>query len=155
MSGEDHGVRTRRTAPGLPVLSMDVRRMLDIHAWQPVRTSFSYDPDAPLTVTVQFAVDGGPRVTWRIGRDLLYQGLFSPSGLDDVRIRPAHLENRGTAFLRLASRDMAALFELPVPPLEAWLEHTYELVPAGKETDRLGWDDFVANVLDTSHSSPS
>jgi hypothetical protein len=98
-------------------------------------------------VNVEFHVESGPRVLWRIGRDLLYQGLFSMSGLGDVQIWPMHLDERGTALLKLRARDTAALFELPVPELEEWLDHTYELVPPGRESADADWDAITTRLL--------
>lgn len=42
---------------------------------------------------------------------------------------------------------MAALFELPVPPLAEWLERTYELVPVGTELTELDWNTAAAALL--------
>ncbi|MYW62522.1 SsgA family sporulation/cell division regulator [Streptomyces sp. SID8379] len=122
--------------------------MLGISARQAVKAEFRFDPGSPLIVCVEFLVAGGPRVLWRIGRDLLQQGLHSVSGLGDVQMWPAHPEaDVATARLRLASGDMAALFELPVSPLAEWLEHTYELVPAGAELSEMDWDSATADLL--------
>ncbi|MFD7900596.1 SsgA family sporulation/cell division regulator [Streptomyces sp. NPDC059568] len=60
---------------------------------------------------------------------------------------PSKPENRATAWLQLGSGDMAALFELPMPPLSEWLEHTYELVPAGHELSGVNWDVTAADLL--------
>ncbi|MFG2356899.1 SsgA family sporulation/cell division regulator [Streptomyces sp. NPDC048521] len=148
MSGYQPGVQASRTAPhGRPQLTLDIERVLDVSARQAIRAEFRYDPELPLVVCVEFLVEGGPRVLWRIGRDLLQQGLYSMSGLGDVQIWPVNLEERATARLQLVSRDMAALFELPVPPLAEWLEHTYELVPAGHELAGVDWDVTTADLL--------
>jgi hypothetical protein len=142
------GGQARRTAPhDLPELILDIERVLDVSARQPIRAEFRFDPEAPLVVCVELVVEGGPRVLWRIGRDLLQQGLYSVSGLGDVQIWPSHSEDRATARLQLASRDMAALFELPVSPLADWLEYTYELVPAGHELTEIDWDVATADLL--------
>ncbi|MFJ6073960.1 SsgA family sporulation/cell division regulator [Streptomyces sp. NPDC093065] len=148
MSGDRPGVRARRTAPReLPPLSLDIHRMLDAFARHTVQAEFRFDTGAPLVVSVTFLVEGTPCITWRIGRDLLYQGLFWLSGLGDVQVWPAHLDERATAWLRLESYDLTALFEVPVPPLAEWLERSYELVPAGAEMDGLDWDDVIAGLL--------
>ncbi|MGW1627258.1 SsgA family sporulation/cell division regulator [Streptomyces sp. NPDC002172] len=130
-----------------PELILDIERVLDVSARQPIRAEFRFDPESPLVVCVEFLIEGGPRVLWRIGRDLLQQGLYSVSGLGDVQIWPSHPEDRATALLQLASRDMAALFELPVPPLAEWLEYTYRLVPAGRELAELDWDVATEDLL--------
>ncbi|MGW1161147.1 SsgA family sporulation/cell division regulator [Streptomyces sp. NPDC002519] len=74
--------------------------------------------------------------------------------LGDVQIWPSHPEDRATALLQLASRDMAALFELPVPPLSEWLEYTYELVPAGHELAEVDWDVATADLLQGPRAQP-
>ncbi|MFF7094461.1 SsgA family sporulation/cell division regulator [Streptomyces rubradiris] len=148
MSGDQPGVQDRRTAPHpRRRLTLDIERVLDVSARQAVRAEFRYDPALPLTVSVELCVEGGPRVLWRIGRDLLRQGLYTMSGLGDVQMWPSSLEGGATARLQLASGDMAALFELPIPPLAAWLEHTYALVPAGQELAGVDWDVTTTDLL--------
>ncbi|MFJ5035225.1 SsgA family sporulation/cell division regulator [Streptomyces sp. NPDC088560] len=148
MSGNRPEVQARRTGRyDSPVLILEIERVLDVSARQSVRAEFRFDPESPLVVCVELLIEGGLRVMWRIGRDLLQQGLYSVSGLSDVQIWPSHSEDRATALLQLASRDMAALFELPVPPLAEWLEYTYELVPAGHELAEIDWDGATADLL--------
>ncbi|WP_030684632.1 SsgA family sporulation/cell division regulator [Streptomyces sp. NRRL B-1347] len=155
MSGHPPGVPACRTArPGLPQLTLDVERVLGVRDRRRVRAAFDFAPEAPLTVCAEFGVEGGPRVVWRIGRDLLRQGLRTRSGTGDVQIWPSREENRATAWLQLASGDMAALFELPAPPLAEWLEHTYQLVPAGQELSEVDWAATTAELL-TGPRAPS
>jgi hypothetical protein len=130
------------------VLSLEIHQMLGMFEWQTIRADFAYDPDAPLVVGVTFFDQGGRRVTWSIGRDLLQQGLHSMSGIGDIQVWPSLLAEQATAWLQLFPGDVAALFELPVAPLATWLEHTYQVVPAGTEMNRLSLDDFVAGLLD-------
>ncbi|MFF4761312.1 SsgA family sporulation/cell division regulator [Streptomyces sp. NPDC001292] len=148
MSDNQPGVQAPRTSPyGTPELILDIERVLDVSVRQAIRAEFRFDPESPLIVCVEFLIKGGPRVLWRIGRDLLQQGLHSVSGLGDVQIWPTHPEERATARLQLTSGDMAALFELPVPPLAEWLEYTYDLVPAGQELAEIDWDVASAHLL--------
>lgn len=148
MSGNGPDAQARRAGSndGLE-LTLDIERVLDVRVRQPVRAHFRFDPQSPLAVGVEFLVAGGPRVAWRIGRDLLRQGLHSVSGLGDVQVWPSHPDVGATARLRLASRDMAALFELPAPALAAWLDRTYELVPAGHELAGIDWDAATTDLL--------
>ncbi|MFB7504639.1 SsgA family sporulation/cell division regulator [Streptomyces broussonetiae] len=148
MSGNQPAVQAGRTgAQDRLRLTLDIERVLDVCARQAIRAEFRFGPESPLAVDVEFLVAGGPRVLWRIGRDLLRQGLYSMSGLGDVQMWPVDLEERATARLRLASRDMAALFELPVSPLAEWLDYTYELVPAGHELAEVDWNVATADLL--------
>lgn len=148
MSGNQPDVQARSTnAYDSSVLTLGIERVLHVSARQPVTAEFRFTPESPLAVSVEFRIAGGPRVMWRIGRDLLQQGLYSMSGLGDVQIWPSHPEDRATVLLQLASGDMAALFELPVPPLAEWLEHTYEIVPAGRELAEVDWDAATTHLL--------
>ncbi|MGW0812858.1 SsgA family sporulation/cell division regulator [Streptomyces viridiviolaceus] len=138
----------RHAAPnGSLVLRLDIERVLGVCARQAVGAEFRFSPEAPWSVSVELLVEDGPCVRWRIGRELLHQGLHSMSGLGDVQMWPSHLEERATSWLQLCSGDMAALFELPVPPLADWLERTYELVPAGRELAGVDWDVATAGLL--------
>jgi hypothetical protein len=147
MSSNQPGVQARPAPHGRPELILDIERVLGVAARQAIRAEFRFDPGTPLVVSVELLIEGGPRVLWRIGRDLLQQGLYSVSGLGDVQMWPARSEDPATAWLQLASQDMAALFELPVPPLEEWLEYTYELVPAGRELAAIDWEVATADLL--------
>ncbi|MFF0478826.1 SsgA family sporulation/cell division regulator [Streptomyces sp. NPDC004284] len=121
--------------------------MLTIATRQDVRAEFRFAPGTPWAVSVRFVVEGGPSVQWRIGRDLLQQGLYSMSGLGSIQIWPSGLEERTTAWLQLTSGNVAALFELPVPPLAKWLECTYRLVPAGAELAEVDWNTAATELL--------
>ncbi len=144
----DHLDVQRHAAPnGSLVLSLDIERVLGVSARQTVGAEFRFSPEAPWCVSVGLVVEDGPCVRWRIGRELLQQGLHSMSGLGDVQMWPSHLEERATSWLKLCSGDMAALFELPVPPLADWLQRTYALVPAGRELAGVDWDVATAGLL--------
>ncbi|MFH8625969.1 SsgA family sporulation/cell division regulator [Streptomyces vietnamensis] len=128
-------------------LTLNIERVLTLATRQAVRAEFRFEPDSPWAVSARFVVEGGPSAHWRIGRDLLQQGLYSMSGLGSIQIWPSGMEERTTAWLRLASGDMAALFELPVPPLAKWLECTYRLVPAGAELAEVDWNTAATALL--------
>ncbi|WP_399896108.1 SsgA family sporulation/cell division regulator [Streptomyces sp. BBFR51] len=131
-----------------PSLFLGIHRVLDGFVRHPMSAEFRFDPDFPLIVTLKLMVEQGSSVTWRISRELLHKGLHSVSGSGDVRVWPARSGDRVTAWLLLDARDMSALFELPVSPLESWLEDTYRITPPESEMDALDWDAFIAEVLD-------
>ncbi len=135
-------------------LSLDIERVLSLSARQPIRAEFRFSPEAPLVVCVEFLVQGGTRVLWRIGRDLLRQGLRSASGFGDVRMWPSQSREPVTAWLQLTARDTAALFEIPARPLAEWLEYTYELVPAGRELATIDWAATSEDLLRSPKAQP-
>ncbi|SEE57978.1 SsgA family sporulation/cell division regulator [Streptomyces sp. TLI_105] len=148
MSGERSGVQARRSTVDSPLqLTLNIERVLTLAIRQAVRADFRFDPDSPWAVSVRLVVEDGPSVEWRIGRDLLQQGLYSMSGLGSIQMWPSGAEEQSTAWLRLTSGSMAALFELPVPPLADWLESTYELVPVGAELTEIDWTTASAALL--------
>ncbi|MER7705152.1 SsgA family sporulation/cell division regulator [Kitasatospora sp. NPDC097605] len=128
-----------------PALTLEIERVLGVGARQAVGAEFRYDPVLPLVVTAQFTVPGGPHARWHLGRDLLHSGLRAPSGHGAVRLRPS--PDRSKAWLRLLATDTAALFELPAAPLATWLDHTYTLVPAGRELATVDWDATTTALL--------
>ncbi|PKV89963.1 SsgA family sporulation/cell division regulator [Streptomyces sp. TLI_146] len=148
MSAHPAGVQPGRTTPhARPRLTLAIERVLGVSARQAVSAVFGFDLASPLVVSTEFTVEGGPCARWHIGRDLLRQGLYARSGLGAVQIWPSHPGDRTTARLQLVSGDMAALFELPTPPLAQWLEHTYRLVPAGDELCGVDWSATAADLL--------
>ncbi|MFJ7497332.1 SsgA family sporulation/cell division regulator [Streptomyces sp. NPDC097727] len=130
------------------MLRLDVRRVLDGVPWWPVRAEFRFDVGSPMVVSVTLTPWHGAGVTWRIGRDLLYQGLYAESGEGDVQAWPMRSEEGDTAWLLLESGSNGAVFELPAPLLGSWLEATYERVSVEEETADLDWDVFLDGPLD-------
>lgn len=148
MHRDQSRLRARQTAPEYhPSLLLDIDQMLDEFTRQPLRARFRFDPDMPAVVTVEFMTERGPSLTWRLGRELLHQGLTSMSGTGDVRMWPAIPAERATAWLLLESQEVEALFELPITPLAQWLDGTYRITPADAEMNGLNWDDFLMELL--------
>ncbi|MGW3496334.1 SsgA family sporulation/cell division regulator [Streptomyces sp. NPDC001020] len=149
MNGEQSGLRVRQTAPEEPpALSLAIRRVLNGVPRQPVRADFRFDPGTPMIVSVTFAPWRGPSVTWRIGRELLYRGLYEESGEGDVQVWPMQCDEGEAAWLLLESKGASAVFELPVAPVAEWLEATYHIVTAEAEAEALDWDAFITELLD-------
>lgn len=151
MNSDEAGIGPGRVAGSapqeLPPLCLWVRQVLDGVPRVPVRTEFEFDARSPMVVSVTFTQWHGARVTWRIGRELLYQGLYEDSGEGDVQAWPTPSGEEDTAWLLLESGDDSAVFELPVPLLAPWLEATYERVTAQEEAGTLDWDAFLDDLL--------
>lgn len=150
MDGHRPDAQASRETPSNPLcLSLGIHWMLDGFVRHPMNAEFRFDPDCPLVVALTLAGEQGASVTWHISRELLHKGLRSVSGSGDVRVWPAGADDGASAWLLLDGRNMRALFDLPVPPLEDWLEHTYRVTPPEAETDGLDWDAFITELLDT------
>lgn len=129
-------------------LSLQIFRIVWDSQRSPLRAEFRFDRNDPLIVSVTFRPEIGPPVTWKIGRDLLHDGLLAPTGTGDVRIWPRISEGRPMLRLRLERCGMGVLFELDLHRVEDWLFETYDLVPPGEELTGLDWDALVGNPLD-------
>lgn len=107
----------------------------------PVETELIYQAEDPFAVTMRFHA-GGAVATWIMGRDLLAEGMTSPAGRGDVRVRPLAAR---TLVLELISDRHVTVFRLPSGTLRKFLDATYRLVPPGAE--RFDADAFLNAVL--------
>ncbi|SEF25926.1 Streptomyces sporulation and cell division protein, SsgA [Amycolatopsis pretoriensis] len=103
---------------------------------RPVPAELEYDTRDPYAVAV--VLHAGPSaVRWLFGRDLLADGLLARCGDGDVRVGPAG--DPALVVVELTSPDGAAVLEAPAKEIAAFLDRTYDVVPAGSESD---WFDF-------------
>ena len=103
---------------------------------RPVPAELEYDTRDPYAVAVVLHA-GANAVRWLFGRDLLADGLLARCGDGDVRIGPAG--DPALVVVELTSPDGAAVLEAPAKEVAAFLDRTYDVVPAGSESD---WFDF-------------
>lgn len=112
---------------------------------RPVPAELEYDTRDPYAVAVVLHA-GASAVRWLFGRDLLADGLLAHCGDGDVRIGPA--ADPALVVVELASPDGAAVLEAPAKEIAAFLDRTYETVPAGSESD---WFDFDTELEKLSY----
>lgn len=122
--------------------------MVDEFTRQPMRAKFSFDPDMPAVITVEFLAERGPSLIWHIGRGLLHLGLSAMSGSGDVRMWPTLPGEQPSSWLLLESQEVEALFEVPTTALGEWLDATYRVASSMTEMDGLDWDAFLGELLD-------
>jgi hypothetical protein len=96
---------------------------------EPMNVDIQYRSDDPHAVTLRFHTQD-QESTWLVGRELLSEGLLSPAGIGDVRLRPHHGD---VLVLELFTEDSHAVFHLSSDELHRFLESTYAVVPAGRE----------------------
>ena len=108
---------------------------------EPMNVDFHYRSDDPHAVTLRFDTRD-QESTWLVGRELLSDGLLSPAGLGDVRLRPHHGD---VLVLELFTEDSHAVFHLSADELGRFLDSTYAVVPAGQEV--LDFDLLLKDLL--------
>lgn len=102
---------------------------------------FGFETAAPFSVRLDLMTPYAPHITWVIGRDLLTTGTGELSGDADVKVWPSRRhDDTPFLYLRLERADALATFITELAPIQEWLTRTYELVPAGGESDLVDWN---------------
>ncbi|MER6520085.1 SsgA family sporulation/cell division regulator [Streptomyces sp. NPDC001553] len=130
-----------------PGLELKIRMSLmadpDSHVWVPAR--LYYNKTDPYAVQFSFDVTPDHVVQWTFARELLDQGLTAPSGIGDVKIAPIDQNRRFS--IELESPAGYACLGGPAASVKAWLNKTFEVVPAGRESESVDIDSFLDELL--------
>ncbi|WP_228977158.1 SsgA family sporulation/cell division regulator [Streptomyces sp. DH12] len=126
---------------------LELRLVLSPDRSVPVPARLTYRAADPYAVHIAFHIGSEQPVYWTFARELLVEGVFRPCGDGDVRIWPSKAESGGVVLMALSSPDGEALLETPTAQVTAWLEHTLRAVPPGTESERLGLDEELAELL--------
>jgi hypothetical protein len=126
---------------------MELKLILSPERSVAVPARLSYFSDDPYAVHITFHIGSEQPVSWTFARDLLVEGVFRPCGHGDVRVWPTKAAGRSVVLMALSSPGGDALLEAPAAQVSAWVERTLRVVPPGREADRLGIDDILAELL--------
>jgi hypothetical protein len=99
----------------------------------PVVTRWVYRTDDPFAVTVEIQTRGNRFVDWVLARDLLVEGLHTPAGIGDVRVRPANMGEWEVTLVEICSPDGHAVLEVDRDLLRQFVRATIDSVPIGCE----------------------
>ena len=111
----------------------------------PLVASLYYSGSDPYAVRMAFHVGTDEPVEWIFARDLLASGIRSRQGEGDVKVwpsaklcaepdRPAAGPECTVLNIELSSPFGQAHFEAPAQAMAAFLQRTYQIVPAGQES---------------------
>ncbi|SCK20526.1 SsgA family sporulation/cell division regulator [Streptomyces sp. WMMB 322] len=131
---------------------LEIRLVLSPEHSLPVQARLTYLAEDPYAAHIAFHVGAGAPVTWTFARELLVEGVFRPCGEGDVRVWPAKVQGRDVICVALSSPDGDALLETPSGAVSDWLERTLRAVPAGSESEVLGVDAGLAELLRAGHA---
>jgi hypothetical protein len=101
----------------------------------PLLATLEYAADDPYAIRVAFHVGDDDPVEWIFARELLTVGVVRRVGDGDVQVWPTDEVGDGALNLSLSSPFGTAHFEAPLAPLTDFLNRTYEIVAAGRESD--------------------
>lgn len=112
----------------------------------PVLAELCYEPADPYAVHATFWLDGEP-TTWVFGRDLLADGLVTPSGEGDVGVWPSQSAGRPVVCLSLSSPSGHGLLEADLDDVAGFVGDMYAAVPSGEESRHLPLDAAIDWLL--------
>lgn len=113
----------------------------------PLLASLEYAADDPYAVRMAFYVGNDEPVEWIFARELLTVGIVRRVGDGDVQVWPTGAEDDPTLNIALSSPFGNAHFEAPLSPLAEFLHRTYEIVPAGRESEFTDLSAELENLL--------
>jgi len=108
---------------------------------------FGYDPADPYAVTVTFRTEYGD-VAWTFARELLVDGLTTPTGDGDVHVWPClDADGSPVVMVELVSDDGELMAQAPLWTVQRFVSRTLAAVPVGTEGDRMDLDGVVDRLL--------
>ena len=117
----------------------------------PLMASLFYSREDPYAIRIAFHVGLDEPVEWIFARDLLAMGIEGREGLGDVQVWPSAGTEGGepgsVLNLELSSPFGQAHFEAPAGAMSAFLQRTYQIVPAGKESDFVNIESELNDLL--------
>lgn len=128
----------------------------------PLVASMYYSGSDPYAVRMAFHVGTDEPVEWIFARDLLAAGVESRQGEGDVQVWPSAVSAAETGELdvigapespgkvlniELSSPFGQAHFEAPAEAMSAFLQRTYQIVPAGQESRHIDIETELNDLL--------
>ena len=113
----------------------------------PVEAELVYDPEDPYAVAVVFHTGQG-RVEWMFARDLLADGLLTPSGEGDILVRPA-ADDPERVLVELNAPTGFAILSAVAEEVAEFLDQTYDVVQPGEEDLWIDFDRELQKLVST------
>jgi hypothetical protein len=142
---------------------MGLRLVVPQQTIVPLVASLYYSGRDPYAVRMAFHVGTDDPVEWIFARDLLAAGINSRQGEGDVQvwpseqscadtegldvIGPADTEGGAVLNIELSSPFGRAHFEAPSGAISAFLDRTYQIVPADQESDFIDIETELNDLL--------
>ncbi len=117
------------------------------HGAVPLVASLYYTAGDPYAVRMAFHVGTDDPVEWIFSRDLLTAGLGGPAGEGDVQVWPGEDHGIGVLNIALSSPFGQAHFECPMISIAEFLNRTFGVIAAGRESDFIDVDGELDELL--------
>jgi hypothetical protein len=133
----------------------------------PLVASMYYSGTDPYAVRMAFHVGTDEPVEWIFARDLLAAGIETRQGEGDVQVWPSAKSCAEDEGMEVTGPDLGAIlnielsspfgqahFEAPADAMAAFLRRTYQIVPAGNESDFINIEAELNNLLRNASDLP-
>lgn len=162
------------TISGTVSAELDLRLVGAEQRIVPLVASLHYSGSDPYAIRMAFHVGPEDPVEWIFARELFADGMTTPEGNGDVKVWPSVAESEdtesedagkdagndpgddagGTARgplsvlnIKLCSPFGEAHFEAPIEAIASFLDHTYAIVPMGRESAVIDIDGELSSLL--------
>lgn len=132
--------------PTAVTADIPLRMVVDIDRTVDVPCTLDYRAEEPFAVRATFRT-GVADIEWSFARDLLAEGMTRPSGEGDIVIWPETGHRTQLVLMALNSPSGQAVLEADREVVAAFLNRTYDLVPAGTESVELDIDRWISQIL--------
>lgn len=112
----------------------------------PVVTRWTYRADDPFAVSFAVRTRSDSWVEWLVARDLVVEGLVTPSGIGDIRMSPQHVQGYDIVEIEIRSADGRAILEVDRDLLRMFIDSSCELVALGDESGLMDLDGEIARI---------
>jgi Streptomyces sporulation and cell division protein, SsgA len=113
----------------------------------PMRATLRYRREDPYAVELTLDLVTDERTHWTFSRELLAAALRGPAGAGEVQAWPLAGAGEKLLTITLGAPGHCNRYEASATRVESFLARSYELVPAGQETDCLDLDETVSRLL--------
>lgn len=133
--------------------SVTISTEVDLHLVVPERAAvplvadLAYTAEDPYAIRISFHVADDEPVEWIFARELFTVGIVRRVGDGDVTVWPENSGDERMLGLKLSSPFGQASFELALTPVADFLHRTYDIVPAGRESDFVDVEAEIDDML--------
>jgi hypothetical protein len=130
---------------------LELRLIAPHQTTAPLVASLFYSSEDPYAIRVSFPDRDGAPFEWIFARDLLTTGIQERAGLGDVMVWPS-ADSEGGARDRVLNIELSSPFgqahlEASGRRITDFLRRTYQIIPAGEESEHIDIDAELNDLL--------
>lgn len=112
----------------------------------PIVSRWTYRADDPYAISFAVRRSTDRWVEWLVARDLVIEGLTTPCGIGDIRMRPQRVDGYDVVEIEIRSDTGSAVLEVDRDLLAHFVHGSLEIVDLGEEPDHLNLDEAIARL---------